>query len=123
MIFQTLPTYKYYLKAMSYFKKHYQALIFILITTDLKWLNQNVRFLKRYNNLVVNPNMLDRTKDLVLLSHCNHLIINYGTFGVTAGIFARGTTFVYDLKIPLDHRGPTLAMGISTLLPNWISLS
>ena len=45
--------------------------------------------------------------------------MNYGTFGATSAFFAGGTTFVFDLKLPLDHRGQTVAMGISRILPNW----
>lgn len=119
IILQDLPDYNYYRRAMNYFKRKYKYVIFILITVDQFWLKKNESFIKSAGNVVVNPNGDDRINDLVLLSHCNHSIISYGTFGVTTGFFAGGTTFVYDLNLPLDHRGATIALGFASLLDNW----
>ncbi|KAF5270428.1 hypothetical protein FQR65_LT05616 [Abscondita terminalis] len=113
------PNYKYYKEAMTYFEKNYKNIIFILITIDDEWLNENLPNIRNNANLIVNPNDGDPVRDLVILSHCNHSIINYGTFGTAAALLNKGTTFVYDLNMPLDYRGTTIAMGIAQLLPNW----
>lgn len=108
---------------MTYFKSKYKNVIFILLSIDYDWLHQYAPYLTEQFNMTVNPNGDSRESDFVLLSHCNHSIINYGTFGVTTALFAEGTTFVYDLKLPLDHRGATVAMGIADILPDWHLLS
>lgn len=109
---------------MTFFKSKYKNVIFVLVSVDNKWLDKYSPMLKRQFNITVNPfNEKSREKALVLLAHCNHTIINYGTFGSTAAYFAQGTTFVYDLNLPLDHRGATVAMGMASILPNWHLLS
>lgn len=121
--FQTHPNHRYYIKAMKKFKKKYKNIIFILISIDKAWLRQNEAFIKKEGYVIVNPYYDDRIRDLVLLSTCNHSIINYGTFGVTAALLNGGETYVYDLKLPLDYRGSTLAIGLAGLLKNWKKLS
>lgn len=121
---QPYALYKYYVKAMTYFKmKYHNNVIFILFSIDYNWLETYSPLLHAQFNLTVNPNGDNRVSDLVLMAHCNHSIINYGTFGATAAYFAQGTTFVYDLDLPLDHRGATVAIGIAQILPNWYVLS
>ncbi|KAF2889654.1 hypothetical protein ILUMI_16519 [Ignelater luminosus] len=117
--FNDPPNYVYYLKAMDYFKNKFQNVIFILITIDFKWLQENHPFLQNQSNLIINPNNNDAIRDLILLSYCNHSIISYGTYGTSAALFSGGITFVYDLGLALDHRGPTIAAGISNILPQW----
>ncbi|GJQ74636.1 hypothetical protein Trydic_g21489 [Trypoxylus dichotomus] len=118
-----IPDYHYYTKAMDYFMKKYQNIIFILLSIDIQWLNTNAQFIEsKGKNVIVNPYINDRDHDLVLLSNCNHSIINYGSYGVTGALFNGGETIVYDLKLPLDHRGSTLAMGIAEILENWYLL-
>lgn len=108
---------------MSYFQIKYKNVIFILLSVDYEWIDDYVPLLRDQFKVVVNPNGDSREGDFILLAHCNHSIINYGTFGATAAYFAQGTTFVYDLKLPLDHRGSTVAMGMARILPNWYLLS
>lgn len=108
---------------MTYFKMKYNNVVFVLFSIDYDWTETYSGLLRNQFNVTVNPNRDDRVSDLVLMAHCNHSIINYGTFGATAAYFAQGTTFVYDLDLPLDHRGATVAMGIARILPNWFVLS
>lgn len=109
---------------MTYFKMKYHGnVIFILFSIDYDWIKDYSVLLRKQFNVSVNPNRDDRVSDLVMMANCNHSIINYGTFGATAAYFAQGTTFVYDLDLPLDHRGATVAMGIARILNNWYVLS
>ncbi|XP_018321724.1 galactoside 2-alpha-L-fucosyltransferase 2-like isoform X2 [Agrilus planipennis] len=117
--FEGPPTYEYYNKAMSFFQEKYEKVIFILVTIDTNWIDQNKAGFKKDANLAINPFESEKLKDLALLSHCNHSIISYGSFSSTAALFAGGTTFVYDLQIPLNVKGPILAMGLASRLPNW----
>lgn len=106
---------------MDYFKAKYDNVVFIFITIDHDWLFRNGRQIQDNGIVIVNPFYNnDRNKDLTLLSHCNHSIINYGTFGVTTALFAQGETILYDLDLRIDYRGDTVALGISKILPNWI---
>lgn len=120
---QTYALYKYYVKAMTYFKMKYRSVIFLFFSIDYEWTETYTPLLRGQFNMTVNPNTDNRVSDLVLMAHCNHSIINYGTFGATAAYFAEGTTFAYDLDLPLDHRGATVAMGIAKILPNWYLLN
>lgn len=111
---------------MKYFQDKYEHVIFILITIDYDWFQQNGPKIQNAGNVVVNPYhnenydvTYEKIHDLVLLSNCNHSIINYGTFGVTAALFARGNTFVYNLQLPLDHRGSTLGVAVGNILHDW----
>ncbi|KAK5640295.1 hypothetical protein RI129_011106 [Pyrocoelia pectoralis] len=113
------PDHNYYWNAMSYFMKHYINVIFVLISVDKEWLKTNVPYLNKTAHLVVNPTNSKPVEDLALLSYCNHSIISYGTFGSAAALYSEGTTFVYNLGLPLDQRGATVAMGIAQILPSW----
>lgn len=107
---------------MDYFKEKYGNVIFILISIDNNWLADNALKITKHGLVVVNPYTNDRNRDLTLLSHCNHSIISYGTFGVTAALFAEGETILYDLELPIDYRGDTIALGLSKLLPTWMRM-
>ncbi|XP_025833118.1 uncharacterized protein LOC108734597 isoform X2 [Agrilus planipennis] len=117
------PSCEYYNAAITYFQQKYKKAIFILITIDFAWLDKNKKCLKHDINLVTNPvHPQSAINDLILLSHCNHSITAYGTYSTTAALFAGGTTFVYDLGIPLDFDGPTLTMGLAEMLSNWYKI-
>lgn len=107
---------------MNYFQANYNNVIFIFISIDHNWLSKYSPFLKSQFNVTFNPNGDSREEDFTILSYCNHSVINYGTFGATTAYFARGKTFLYDLKLPLDHRGTTVAMGMARILPDWFPL-
>lgn len=107
---------------MNHFKTKYNNTIFILISIDQTWLSGNKDEILKNGNVVLNPFVDDRNRDFTLLSHCNHTIINYGTFGVTAALFTEGETVFYDLELPVDHRGETIAIGISQICHNWIGM-
>ncbi|KAF5283882.1 hypothetical protein FQA39_LY04702 [Lamprigera yunnana] len=117
--YRTPPDHKYYSKAMSYFIKKYPKVIFILITVDYGWAKNNYPSIKDNQKVVLNPNNGDDIKDFTTLAHCNHSILSYGTFGSTAALFNRGTTFVYNLNIPTDYEGSTISMILTSLLSNW----
>ncbi|XP_025833119.1 galactoside 2-alpha-L-fucosyltransferase 3-like [Agrilus planipennis] len=117
--FEGPPTYEYYNKAMSFFQEKYEKIIFVLITIDKDWLDKNRIGFKKDVNLAINPFQSEKIKDFVLLSHCNHSIISFGSYSSTAALFAGGTTFVYDLGVPLNMPAPILAMGLASRMPNW----
>lgn len=104
---------------MDYFKSKYDNIIFILISIDEEWLVKNGPEIVKDGIVILNPYVKDRNRDLTLLAHCNHSIINYGTFGVTAALFAGGETILYDLDLPIDYRGDTLALGLSKICKKW----
>ncbi|KRT80115.1 hypothetical protein AMK59_6377 [Oryctes borbonicus] len=120
--FKGPPNYSYYTSAMDYFKAKYNNVIFIMVSIDGDWLAKNVAKIQKHGTVILNPYTNDVNRDLTLLSHCNHSIINYGTFGVTAALFAQGDTILYDLELPIDYRGDTLALGLSKILPSWIPM-
>lgn len=104
---------------MSFLNETITNVIFIFISKETYWIENNIQHLTGYN-LAINPIQdFSPIDDFALLSLCNHSIINYGTFGAAAAFLAGGTTLVYDINIPQDGKGSTLAIGIANVLPNW----
>ena len=99
-----IPDHRFYSKAMQYFNTQYTNIFYLLISEDEGWVSQNIANLKEHGNITVNPTGLNRTQDYVLLSSCNHSIINYGSFGYISALFANGITIVYNLGAPLNKR-------------------
>ncbi|XP_049795013.1 galactoside 2-alpha-L-fucosyltransferase Sec1-like [Schistocerca nitens] len=56
--------------------------------------------------------------DLCLLSSCQHLIMAYGTFGMTAAILSGGRTILYDTAHHGAHPQPAPQM-MTSLVPHW----
>lgn len=107
---------------MSYYRSLYEKIIFIFITVDEEWLLKNVPFFLDATDVHVkriSSSKESAFEDLAILAHCNHSIINYGTYSTTAALYAAGQAIVYDLDLKIDYRGYTLALGIARTLPNW----
>ncbi|KAF2895700.1 hypothetical protein ILUMI_10480 [Ignelater luminosus] len=104
---------------MTFFNQTITNVIFIFISKEKHWIKKNIPHLKGYN-IAVNPvKNVATIADFVLLSLCNHSIINYGTYGTAAAFLSGGTTLVYDINVPVDGKESTLAIGIVNVLPNW----
>ncbi|XP_049841577.1 galactoside 2-alpha-L-fucosyltransferase Sec1-like [Schistocerca gregaria] len=56
--------------------------------------------------------------DLCLLSSCQHLIMAYGTFGLTAAILSGGRTIMYDTAHHGVHLQPA-AQTMTSMVPHW----
>jgi len=81
----------YFSKAINYFKTHYDCVVFIVCTNDIKWARENLSQ-DRLMFSVGNSAGLD----LAILSLCDHLIVSVGSFGWWAAWLSNGTSIYYD---------------------------
>ncbi|XP_062588188.1 galactoside alpha-(1,2)-fucosyltransferase 2-like [Saccostrea cucullata] len=85
------PKASYFLNAMSFFKKRFKRVLFIVGSTDLEWSR---------DALHTEPNVYfsegnSAGEDLALLSKANHTIMSVGTYGWWIGWLAGGITIYY----------------------------
>ena len=96
----------YFHKAMHYFSSRYDQVIFVVVTDDMEWAEDNlslpgVEFLGHKTVLQKDTDHPlatgeDVGDDLALLAACNHTIISYGTFGQWAAMLAGGEVVISD---------------------------
>ena len=113
----------YITKSMAYFQHLFDNIIFIVVSDDIEWCEQNVAHLP--TNIYLSPfGKEDRSEeyDLCLLSKCNHSIITTGTFGWWGAYLAAGKT-VYFRNFP--HPGSHLSRQFAAadyFYYNWLPL-
>nr|CAD7268441.1 unnamed protein product [Timema shepardi] len=64
--------------------------------------------------------------DLVMLSSCNHSIVDYGTYGLWATLLVNGWTVVYDLSALNQHQTIVEINGllrVAGLMSKWVMLT
>nr|CAD7601160.1 unnamed protein product [Timema genevievae] len=64
--------------------------------------------------------------DLVMLSSCNHSIVDYGTYGLWAALLVNGWTVVYDLSALNTHHTILEINGllrVAGLMSKWVMLT
>lgn len=102
----------FYLKAMTYFRERRPDLgrpIFLVVSDDVLWVQKH---LIRNDVFVVSRGGVEHPEhDLVLLSLCNHSIVDYGTYGLWAAVYAGGVTVTVKTNMQAYH---TLGRK-----PNW----
>lgn len=89
----TPVTEKYFYKAMNMFRDKFgPSVIFVSATDDPKWV---IRKFSKFSDVYFSSNMdtcgIDAVHfDFTLLSHCNHSIYSYGTYGFMTSVLAGG---------------------------------
>lgn len=83
---------EYFIAAINYFRKRSDLgkPIFLVVSDDIPWVEQNLQgsdVFTASRGGIDNPGY-----DIALLSHCNHSIIDYGTYGLWAAVYAGGET-------------------------------
>ncbi len=110
---------EYIKRAMSYFRKKYKNVIFVVCSDDKKWSRNNV---KSQTDHVAYSFHGTASLDLCILSKCNHTIMTVGTFGWWAAWLAGGET-VYYKGFPL--KGSKLYYNFEKkdfYYPHWIAM-
>eukprot|EP00095_Tigriopus_kingsejongensis_P007018 maker-scaffold232_size243569-snap-gene-1.20 protein:Tk07018 transcript:maker-scaffold232_size243569-snap-gene-1.20-mRNA-1 annotation:"galactoside 2-alpha-l-fucosyltransferase 1" len=114
----------YYLKAMDLFLSKYKHVVFILVSDDMLWVEQNIKQrAPRMPTFLVgdgDPNDPESIgNDMAVLYSCNHTIGSYGTFSFWASFMTAGHTVIPSMvfgnvgyRNPLDGKPvPKWAMG------------
>ncbi|XP_049943259.1 galactoside 2-alpha-L-fucosyltransferase Sec1-like [Schistocerca serialis cubense] len=101
------------------------AVAFAVTSDDSKWCQQHLLpalTRKASADAAASVGFLMSSKkpadDLCLLSSCQHLIMAYGTFGLTAAILSGGRTIMYDTAHHGAHPLPAAQM-MTSLVPHW----
>lgn len=89
----SLLTRDFYLRHMTYFRRKYGNVRFMVLSDDIEWCrdsftDKDVTIVKTYSP----------AQDLAVMASCNHTIMDYGTFGLWGALMAGGETFLYNLK-------------------------
>lgn len=111
-------------RAMRYFEKKFERIVFVVCSDDIEWSTHNVRTAREDDSVVVFSRFasVSPAYDLALLSHCNHSIITVGTFGWWGAWLAGGQT-VYLRDYPrLDSTLRDSFRMSDYYLPKWIAM-
>ena len=82
LLVRRVSTDQFVFKAMSYFKRKYPSVAFIIVTDDRNYCK------KVYGNrtdIFFTPTSFDAPTDLAILTECDHVIMTVGTFGWWGG--------------------------------------
>ncbi|XP_049862154.1 galactoside alpha-(1,2)-fucosyltransferase 2-like [Schistocerca gregaria] len=101
------------------------AVAFAVTSDDNQWCQQNLLPTLTRNASKDSPASVgflmssdSPADDLCLLSSCQHLIMTYGTFGLSAAILCGGRTIVYDAPSHGAKDGPS-AHKMAAMVPGW----
>ncbi|XP_065353247.1 galactoside 2-alpha-L-fucosyltransferase SEC1-like [Cloeon dipterum] len=87
-----LATEHYFKNAMEWYRQQYgSSTFFLIVSDDLGWCK---RLLGNDSKLASKT----PSHDLILLSMCDHTIIDYGTFGFWGAFFSRGHTVSLNVE-------------------------
>ena len=93
---------KYILKALHYYEKRYENVIFIACSDDKQWLHDNLSWKANIRITTSGSDVLD----LAVLTQCNHTITTTGTFSWWAGYLTGGeVTYYKDWLTPNSEIG------------------
>ena len=86
----TVATKEYLTRAVDYFNKRYNKILYVVCSNDKQWSRDNFPV----NNSLFS-HYEDGGVDLAILSQCNHTIMTVGSFSWWAAWLANGTTLYY----------------------------
>ncbi|XP_059094053.1 galactoside alpha-(1,2)-fucosyltransferase 1-like isoform X2 [Tigriopus californicus] len=95
----TAVTENYFYKALDMFRDKFgSSVVFVSATDDQKWVEAKFsKFSDVYFSSKMDTGKIDPVHfDFALLSHCNHSIYSYGTYGFMTSILAGGHVIAAD---------------------------
>lgn len=112
-----LPTVTYFQKAIRHFRKLYQNVLFVVVSEDKSWAQENIK-----GDKIAYSKAEDDMLELTLLALCDHMIMSAGTYSWWAAWLSGGQVVYYK-----DHYKPR--SEISTyfededyFLPHWMPM-
>eukprot|EP00062_Callorhinchus_milii_P015963 gi/632966773/ref/XP_007899607.1/ PREDICTED: galactoside 2-alpha-L-fucosyltransferase 2-like [Callorhinchus milii] len=109
-------------KAMSYFRKKYSNVVFVVTSEGMDWCKDNIDASKGDVHFSGDEQSSSPARDFSLLAHCNHTIMTIGTFGIWAAYLAGGETiYLSNFTLP---ESPFLKVFKyeAAFLPEWIGI-
>ena len=108
----------YIRKAMTFFRKEYKHVHFIVCSNDRAWCQNNIN-----SSDVTFSQFQVPTIDMAILTLCDHVIMTVGTFGWWGGWLSGGTVvYLSDYAKPGSH-AEKKAPRESYYPPKWIGMS
>ena len=95
-VWMHMPDALYFSRAVRHYQRRYPNTVFVVVSDDMAWCRAQLAALDGvilFPGDASNPPMLD----MALLAHCNHTIITFGTFALSAAIMTGG-----DVVVPKD---------------------
>ncbi|XP_007884252.2 galactoside alpha-(1,2)-fucosyltransferase 2-like [Callorhinchus milii] len=109
-------------KAMSYFRKKYSNVVFVVTSEGMDWCKDNIDASKGDVHFSGDGQSGSPARDFSLLAHCNHTIMTIGTFGIWAAYLAGGETiYLSNYTLP-DSPFLKLFKYEAAFLPEWIGI-
>ena len=95
-VWMNVPDELYFSRAVRHYQRRYPNTVFLVVSDDMPWCRQHLAAL---DGVVLFPGDADNPAmlDMALLAHCNHTVITYGTFALSAAIMTGG-----DVVVPTD---------------------
>ena len=87
----SVATASYFAQAMTYFRKRFQRVQFIVCSDDITWCREHIKDSNIAYSEGNSPGV-----DLAILSLCDHVIMSIGSFSWWAAWLAGGTVVYYD---------------------------
>nr|DBA16028.1 TPA: hypothetical protein GDO54_003471 [Pyxicephalus adspersus] len=110
----------YLQKAMDYFRKKYENLLFIVTSNGMEWCKKNIN--NSLGDVYFAGNETSPAQDFALLTHCNHSIITIGTFGIWVAYLVRGETVYLSNYLMPDSPYFRFFKYKTSYLPEWIGI-
>ncbi|XP_050410266.1 galactoside 2-alpha-L-fucosyltransferase Sec1 isoform X2 [Patella vulgata] len=103
----TAAPVSYYYKAMNYFRRKYSNILFIMISNDVYWAEDN----------------LDQVSlDLAVMIKCNHTVITSGTFSWWVAYLSGGDVVYYHLFPEPGTKIANMTVRADYYPPHWVPL-
>lgn len=116
-----LLTKQYYVKAMDYFRKQNDQVVFVVASDDNEWCKDMFSNMSDVAFTQVNSGSNRPEYDLAVLAHCNHSIIGYGTFAFwSAYLKPKGQVIMAS---GFSSKPTPLLTDVQTSLKTWILMN
>ena len=113
----------FFQQAMDYFNEKYEETAYLVVSDDLEWCRLNINNSLGNVHFVGNGDLSSPAYDLALMAHCNHSIIDIGSFGFWGAYLAGGET-IYLTNYTLPDSPFLKAMKYNaSYLPEWIPIA
>ncbi|XP_075184324.1 galactoside alpha-(1,2)-fucosyltransferase 2-like [Anomaloglossus baeobatrachus] len=112
----------YLQNATDYFRRKYQNPIFVVASNGMDWCKDNINNSLGDVYFAGDGKEGSPDRDFALLSHCNHSIITFGSFGIWSAYLAGGETIHLTNYSAPDSSYLQYVKYEAIYLPEWIAV-
>ncbi|GAB6032157.1 fucosyltransferase 1 (galactoside 2-alpha-L-fucosyltransferase, H blood group) [Chamberlinius hualienensis] len=112
----------FFVQATKYFRDRYADAVFVVVSNDMRWCEDNISNDKGDVYFIGNNNEDEPMRDFAILTNCNHTIFTIGTFGHWAAYIAGGeVVYLANFTLPDSVYRKFFKTG-NTFLSHWIPI-